>query len=269
MTKKRRIIFIVFLLLILFSFPFSQKITEQNIDTTQEGSKNEMYSTKTSTKYNKNFANLTGHAWEVRTVKFSPNGQFLASGSHDGSVRLWNVTSGKVLHVLQGHFYDVISLAFSPDGTILASGGWDMKINLWNLTSGVLLETWSIDPHIAMDLVFSPDGSSLAVGRGERLGDWTSPQQSTIKILNITNGEVLKKFIGHSNEVSSIAFSIDGTILASGSWDNSVRLWNVTTGNLIHSFTNHTHIITSIALSPDNSILTSGSFDKTIKIWKL
>jgi len=269
MTKKKRIVFIVFLLLILFSFPFSQNIIKQNIDTTQDVSKFKIDSPKISTKYNNNFANLTGHAWEVRKVKFSPNGQLLASGSHDGSVRLWNVTSGEVLHVLQGHFYDVISLAFSPDGTILASGGWDMKINLWNLTSGVLQETWTISPYIAMDLEFSPDGSSLVMGSGERLGDWTNPQQSIIKIFNITNGEVLKKFIGHNNAVSSVTFSIDGTILASGSWDNSVRLWNVTTGNLIHSFTNHTHIITSIALSPDNLILASGSFDRTIKIWNL
>ncbi|MFX0066213.1 MAG: serine hydrolase [Candidatus Hermodarchaeota archaeon] len=222
-----------------------------------------------STQFNNNFANLSGHAWKVREVLFSPNGLILASGSSDGSVRLWNVTNGEVLKLLQRHHYDVITLAFSPDGTILASGGWDKKINLWNVSSGALLQTWSVHPHVAMDLTFSPDGSTLAVGSGEWDGEWTAEQNNTLRLLDVTNGETVRNFTGHTNAVSSVAFSIDGLRLVSGSWDKTIKLWNVTTGAEIHSFSNHTEIISSIALSPDDLMLASGSFDKTIKLWNV
>ncbi|MFX1253282.1 MAG: serine hydrolase [Promethearchaeota archaeon] len=221
------------------------------------------------TQFNNNFANLTGHAWKVREVVFSPNGLILASGSSDGSVRLWDVTNGEVLQLLQRHHYDVITLAFSPDGTILASGGWDKKINLWNVSSGALLQTWSVHPHVAMDLAFSPDGSTLAVGSGEWDGEWMTEQNNTLRLLDVTNGEIVRNFTGHTNAVSSVAFSTDGTRLVSGSWDKTVKLWDVTTGAEIRSFTNHTQIISSIALSPDDLTLASGSFDKTIKLWNV
>ncbi|MFX0042482.1 MAG: serine hydrolase [Candidatus Hodarchaeota archaeon] len=240
---------------------------EKNADIPQDFLQNKTSTPRTQ--YNNNFANLTGHAWEVRRVKFSPNGQILASSSHDGSIMLWDVTSGEVLRVLQRHYYSVVSLAFSPDGTILASGGWDKKINLWNLTTGELLQAYSISPHVPMDLAFSPDGLSIAVGSGVWGKDWTGSQQNTLKLLNVTNGEILQNFTGHDDAVSSVVFSIDGTWLASGSWDNTIKLWNITTGTEIRSFENHTHIISSIDISSDGLKLASGSFDKTIKIWEV
>jgi WD40 repeat protein len=181
LLKNKRIIFFSFLLMILFIFPFSRNIKVHNADWIQGISKYSMSTPRTSTPYNNNFANLTGHAWEVRKVRFSPNGQILASSSHDGSIWLWDVTNGEMLHILQRHYYSVVSLAFSPDGAILASGGWDKKINLWNLTSGELLQAWSISPHVPMDLAFAPDGSALAVGSGEWAGDWIGLDRVTTK----------------------------------------------------------------------------------------
>lgn len=267
--KNKKIISISILFIGLSFFPYFQKINLQNLNSTQNKLDKIIYSPETSTPYTNNFANLTGHGWEVRKVEFSPDGQVLASASHDGSIKLWDITTGKVLHTLQGHYYDVISLAFSPDGKILASGGWGKKINLWDTSSGELLRTWSIDPHIAMDLAFSPDGSSLAVGSGDWGGNWVQPEQNTLKLLNVTNGDILQNFTGHNNAVTSVLFSKDGTMLVSGSWDATVKLWNLTNGNEIRSFNNHTWIISSIALSPDGSTLASGSYDKTIKVWDI
>ncbi|MFX0003838.1 MAG: serine hydrolase [Promethearchaeota archaeon] len=265
----KRMIFLSILLLGIIFVPFPRIDTGQNGKHTQTLNDDVLFESTPITQYSTNFANLTGHAWEVQKVVFSPDGQVLASGSHDGSIKLWDISKGEVLNTLQGHYYSVISLAFSPDGSILASGGWGKKINLWNLSTGTLIRSWSISPYIAMDLAFSPDGKSLAVGRGEWGGNFAQPQQDTLKLLNVSNGEVIQNFTGHSNAVTSVLFSEDGSWIASGSWDFTVKIWNVSSGNEIQSFENHTFIVSSISVSPDESILASGSFDKSINLWNI
>ncbi|MHA2233457.1 MAG: WD40 repeat domain-containing protein, partial [Candidatus Hodarchaeales archaeon] len=217
----------------------------------------------------RNFANLTGHGWRVREVAFSPVEPILASGSSDGSIRLWNLTDGNVLHVLSRHHYGVIALDFSPSGELLVSGGIDNMINLWNVSSGEHLHTWSMYPHGVIDLKWSPDGQTLAVGGGEWMVDVKLGNQhdKLLRLLNGTTGEVLRSFVGHTDAVMSIAFSKDGSKLLSGSWDKSSRLWNVSSGLELRAFGNHTDKVTSVLFSPDESMVLSGSLDKTVKLW--
>ncbi|MFX0022214.1 MAG: serine hydrolase [Candidatus Hermodarchaeota archaeon] len=265
----KRILFLSILLLGFIIIPFPQIDTGKNGKHTQTLNNDVLFEPNPSTQYSTNFANLTGHAWEIRKVKFSTDGKSLASGSHDGSIKIWDISNGEVLDTLQGHYYGAISLAFSPDGSKLASGGWGKKINIWDLTSGSLIQSWSISPYIAMDLAFSPDGESLIVGKGVWGGNFAQPQENTLNLFNISNGGIIQNFTGHTNAVSSVLFSQDGTWIVSGSWDNSIKIWNVTSGSEIHSLNNHTFIVSSISLSPDESMLASGSFDKSINLWNI
>ncbi len=218
-----------------------------------------------------NFGNLTGHGWRVREVAFSPVAPILASGSSDGTIRLWNLTDGKVLHVLSRHHYGVITLDFSPSGEVLASGGIDNKINLWNVSSGKHLNSWSLFPHGVIDIKWSPDGKTLAIGGGEWMVDVKHGNQpeKLLQLLNASTGEVLRNFTGHSDAVFSIAFSKNGSRLISGSWDKSIRLWDVSSGLELHSFTNHSDKITSITFFKEETIIISGSLDKTVKVWNI
>lgn len=91
---------------------------------------------------------------------------------------------------------------------------------------------------------------------------------ATNKIIeNIAIGGLIHNLQGHSDSIRSIAFSPDGKILASGSYDKTIKLWNVGTGREIYTFQGHSDSVYSVAFSPDGKILASGSRDKTIKLW--
>jgi len=106
---------------------------------------------------------LKGHSDEVHSVSFSPDGELLASGSWDETIKIWRVRDGKLLQTLRGHREAVNSVSFSPDGELLASGSWDNTIKIWRVRDGVLLKT--LEGHIYIYSVsFSPDGELLAAG---------------------------------------------------------------------------------------------------------
>ena len=94
-----------------------------------------------------------GHSGTVRSVSFSPDGKLLASGSHDKTVKLWDVATGREIRTLEGHSGGVISVSFSPDGKLLASGSEDGTTRLWNAQTG---------KEVAMFVSFT-DGEWVAI----------------------------------------------------------------------------------------------------------
>ena len=105
---------------------------------------------------------LTGHSDWVRSVAFSPDGQLLASGSDDNTIKLWQPGTGNQIRTLTGHSNWVISVAFSPDGQLLASGSWDKTIKLWQPSTGEEICTLTGHSDSVDSVAFSPDGQLLA-----------------------------------------------------------------------------------------------------------
>ncbi|MDW8071839.1 MAG: zinc-ribbon domain-containing protein [Anaerolineae bacterium] len=100
----------------------------------------------------------------VLSVAFAPDGKTLASGLQDGTIRLWEVASGRELSTLCGHTEAVQSVAFAPDSRLLASGSWDGTVRLWEVASGRELSTLRGHTAAVQSVAFAPDGRLLASG---------------------------------------------------------------------------------------------------------
>ena len=193
----------------------------------------------------------------VRSIGYSPDGNTLASGSDDRTIKLWDARSGALLRTLEGHRNWVSSVAFAPDGSTLASGSYDSTIKLWDARSGALLRTLEGHTSLVRSVAFAPDGKTLASGS----------EYKTIKLWDARSGELLRTLEGHTRAVRSVAFAPDGNTLASGSWDGTIKLWDARSGALLRTLEGHMDDIRSVAFAPDGKTLASGSYDTTIKLW--
>ncbi|MER3588278.1 MAG: hypothetical protein C4322_08850, partial [Mastigocladus sp. ERB_26_1] len=117
--------------------------------------------------------------------------------------------------------------------------------------------SWQAHSESVNSVAFSPDGKIIASGSTDK----------TIKLWDVTTGQVIKTLTGHNNGVFSIAFSPDSKTIASGGADKTIKLWDVTTGQVIKTFSGHEDTVYSIAFSPDGKTIASGSVDQTIKLW--
>jgi len=210
-----------------------------------------------------------GDSHEVKAVAFSPDGKLALSGSSDKTLKLWEVSSGRVVRTFKGHSDSLRAVVFSPDGQLALSGSDDNTLKLWEVywryfvASGQEIRTFKGHSYSVRAVAFSPDGKLALSGSSD----------NTLKLWEVSSGRQIRTFQEHSwlSHVTAVAFSPDGKLALSGSRDNMLKLWEVSSGREIHTFKGHSWLshLNAVAFSPDARLALSGSSDNTLKLWEV
>jgi WD40 repeat protein len=196
-------------------------------------------------------------------VTFSPDGSRLAAAYANGTVIIWNATSGRRERTLEGPLQYVSSVAFSPDGKSLASatGNWtrqevDGLVELWEVASGKHLARGEGHKGPVYCVAFAPDGRSVASGGTD----------GTPRIWDAKDARCLNSLPKQADWIFSIAYAPDGQTIATGE-QMSVRLLEPNTGKLKGVLHGHRGQVEAVAFSPDGRSIASGGRDRLIKHW--
>ncbi|KAF8597605.1 WD40 repeat-like protein [Ceratobasidium sp. AG-I] len=203
--------------------------------------------------------------WDVgsplRAVAISHDGTYIASGSKDGYIRIWDTRLGAlIIRSLVVHSRGVMSVAWSHDDTRVVSGSEDQTIRIWQAHTGTPIgEPLRGHTFGVQSVGFSPDDTFIISGSLD----------TTIRFWDAFTGAPLGEPIrGHTGLVASVSISLDSTLLVSSSYDDTIRLWNARTRDPIGKpLIGHNSDVNSVALSSDSARIVSGSDDYTVCIW--
>jgi WD40 repeat protein len=202
------------------------------------------------------------------SICFSHNGKILAQGSKDHTIKLWDVSSGKLSKKLSGHTSGITSLSFSSDGRYLASGSDDNYFKLWQVNTGKIL--WSVfSPGFFDNIVaFSPDDKYVALASKP---SGIIGEENLIILVESSTGKIIRSFNEHYYGVNSISFSSDGSLIASGNDDKTIKISDVSTGEIIKILEGHQLPVISVNFLPipNRKYLVSSSEDGTVRLWNV
>lgn len=213
---------------------------------------------------------LQGHKGEIINPVWSPDGR-LASGTWDGSVVLWDLTNGQPDQYLLGHSDIVTSLAWSSDNRLASSSCRERdcvsgQIIVWDLEKGQPSQIMDT-PQFVTEVAWSPDGRLATSSCGE-IGAQRTCTKGEIILWNLQSGQPSQKLTGHSDRVSSLAWSSDGK-LASGSSDGTIIVWDLENSHPAITLQQNEARVNNLSWSPNGKRLASGSLAKMVIVWDL
>lgn len=207
----------------------------------------------------------------IRSVCFSPDGRYLATGAEDKLIRVWDIASRVIRNTFSGHEQDIYSLDFARDGRTIASGSGDRTVRLWDIEAGQNILTLSIEDGVTT-VAISPDTKYVAAGSLDK----------SVRVWDVATGYLVERLEGpdgHKDSVYSVAFAPNGKDLVSGSLDKTIKMWELVAprgghpntgpkgGRCIKTFEGHKDFVLSVALTPDGNWVLSGSKDRGVQFW--
>ena len=188
----------------------------------------------------------------------SRDNNLIVSGSYDGTLKIWDVKTGKCVSTLDEHQDAVRSVALNPDANLALSGSFDCSLKLWDISTNKCLRTFIGHTGEIHSVCFSSDGKFALSGAFDR----------TLKYWDINSGKCLRTFEDDA-DVYSVCLSQDNRFAISGNGDATLKVWDIHTGECLKVFEEHTDVVSSVDLTQDNRYAVSVSGDETIKLWKL
>jgi WD40 repeat protein len=194
-----------------------------------------------------------GHGDVVRTAAMNPDGTLLASGSMDGTVKIWEVRTGRLIRTLAGHKNGVRAVLFHPEGAQLVSGGADRVVKIWDLGTGELQQTLVGPSQAVTTLTVNGSGSQIAAGS----------EDGMVYVWNTATGELLRSITAHTNGALGVAFTPNGRLVSGGA-DNTVKIWGEGETPL-KTIAGHGSAVTSVAINPEGDQVASASEDGKVR----
>ncbi|KAI9436962.1 chromatin associated protein [Lactarius indigo] len=156
----------------------------------------------------------------IRTMCFSPDGKYLATGTEDCRICIWDIAKRRIRNVFDGHTQEVYALDFSRSGRSIISGSGDRTARIWDMQDGsykLLADHFeTVDSGVA-SVAISPDGRLVAAGSLDNI----------VRIWDVATGQLIERLKGHKDSVYSVAFTPDGDGIVSGSLDKTIKYWDV------------------------------------------
>lgn len=210
----------------------------------------------------------------IRSVCFSPDGKFLATGAEDRLIRIWDIQRKEVVTVLEGHEQDIYSLAYFPRGDKIVSGSGDRTVRVWDLSTGKCSLTLTLEDGVTTVAVSPVDGKYIAAGSLDHsVRVWDSQTGFLIERLDSEN----EHGNGHRDSVYSVAFTRDGKGIVSGSLDKTVKLWDLQianksvgdkkNGTCLATYIGHKDFVLSVTTTTNDKYILSSSKDRGVIIW--
>jgi WD40 repeat protein len=195
---------------------------------------------------------LLHHNGAINSAAFSRNSTRLITGSDDGTARVWRTRDGRLLAVLRNDA-PVTVARLTPNGRLAVTAGRGV-LRVWNVATQAVVREYKQSGAIN-DAELSRDGKRVATGASD----------GTAAVFGVTRQTEM--ILGrHSDEVTAVAFSPNGSQLATASDDLMARIWNLVSGDFVEL--PHAGGVTALAFSPDGSLLATVSADTAVRVWK-
>jgi len=199
------------------------------------------------------------HAGSVQAAAFLPSGQQVVSGSADGTLRVWDVATGKTVRVISGANLGAYAVAVSPDGARVAAGCKDGKVREFALADGKLLRELAGHFGYVRSVAYTRDGARLL----------SSADDGSIRVWTDGRSEPTATLQGHRGGVLAVAVSPDDRLVLSGGRDATVRVWDAAKADSIRTMEGHRGWVECVAFLPDGKHALSAGRDGRVLRWDL